>query len=406
MQNPSESGSVGTETIAEKKAQSSAPEPFQKENKDALEEKKLDIQQKLESSFAAALTNITKEAGLKCDSPEITIVNQDNIGRKFCFRIEASINRSKEEPIPENGHLTVAFIRRTIFYAGEWKVSRTGMSVSPDLQGKGKSIGSQITKAEEEAYRKQGISEIQTRAGPPVGTYFSAREGFDFAKPGVKSQTNAKFLSLVLGQDISDVRLRGSEENLWPLKREFSAYELSQMQVFDRNGNEIQGTAKREKDSNETLEITERFVRLCCPKTTSEKLKTFLRNDEFNQTLRLTKYLTLTSRDERQEEFQHYFKNVLNIENIQIRLKRELGDEGRLEYLNLLQSPDYIEGFLDGLEELEQGKMLDQFGKPLSLYREEKYPYGKAFLLDMGPKAALPYGWDGVKRLLPSPSKT
>lgn len=408
MHSPSESEPTGTETIKEIKPQAPTPElPLETLDKKALEEKRKALEENLKASFGAALTKVTEKKGVRCSPPDISIDPEKDIQDRYHyfgvnpledsgFTIHAIIYRSTETGSKGSWVITMT---RSIFYdknSHEWKALRRGIQVADELHGEG--IASQVGAEEEKSYKEQGISEMLLSAGLTVGVYYNAQQGFDFALSEQKNQANARFLSFILEHHVNDVRIKGSKENIWPFKKEWSAYELSQMQTFDTHGKEILFTARRQKEEHEIEEIANHLITLCCPQGTHEKVKAYFKNGEFNP-FSLAGMLNLKTRDERKKRYEHDLDANLNNKNIGNHQARAMGEEGKREYLELIQKESFREGFLNGIEELETEKILGSDGAPLSIFHQKHYSLGKALFLDMGPGNIFPHGWEGKKRL-------
>jgi hypothetical protein len=362
----------------------------------------LEMQKNMKADYERAFREMGIKCGLDCADPRIEI-NMSNKPVTYksgydpdtdsSFEIEASINS-------KNGAF-IAVLPRSVFYdkkSGEWKVVRHGIQVHDSLHGKG--IGSSLTRSEEVFFQKEGIAEIYLEAGFTVGIYFNAREGFDFATPEIKSEANAKLISFILAKGITDVRLEGSSENLWPFKKSFSAHEMTKMRAYD-HGKPIMVAADRYKQEitpAEAESITSYFIFRRCSTPPSEEVKKFLQQETFCH-FSLGQMLSGKSREEQHKGVKAYITSSLENSNIQARFLRELGESGRQEYNRLISDPRFQEGFISGLDELAEGKAIDTDGNTLSVFRQENFPFGKAFFLDQGLKANFPKGWAGKKSL-------
>jgi GNAT superfamily N-acetyltransferase len=282
----------------------------------------------------------------------------------------------------EDNSLVVS-VDRSVFFdkkTKEWKVYRTQILVHDEHQGKG--IGSRLLANEEKLYKELGIQEILLKAGEPVGVYNNAREGFDFAHSEVKNLANQNFLKYVLEvqkeKGVKIVRIGQNDKNILPLRREFSAHELSQMRAFDELGHEVFFETGRLKEDKITKDIADAFRDNCYGSLASAP------SDVLNN-----RFLTLW-----QPETMLSLKRASNLEEACSVLFKEYVERAKWypdeqeEILTILRDEAFQSSFLKSLQQLDISDLL----------RVERYSLGKSYFLDMGREDHIPV-WYGRKRL-------
>lgn len=282
-------------------------------------------------------------------------------------------------------------ILKRVFYchnpSQEWRVFRHEMYIVPEERGKG--IGTEILQKEEKEYRKNGISQMQLKAMPPVGIYNNASQGFDFRNEVDKDSANAALVSYLIQHPLNadeDIFLGGTIVN--PMKRRLTAPELSRLKVKNKQGRERFFPSTRLINSPENRrEVDEWFGSFCSEELALYKeIGAILRTRFFGNDV----LLQLKLRQNDQKKWDEYISWW--VETLLKYFTRKYLPELREEEIHLTR--EVLRGKQLREKLYETMKMVDQ--SVLSYH--ENYSLGKALFLDLDQERPI-HAWDGVKFL-------